>query len=394
MFNKIPSKIKSMTHISEREQDLPEQEIEKLLEIQAEHPDILSLGPGEPDFSAPKPIIEYTRKIAHKVSHYSPAGGRKDFKEAICKKLKKDNKVHARPENVVATCGSQEALMLATACTLDVSEQIILPNPGYMAFLPTVQIFNAHPVFVELKEENDFEPNPDEIEKLIDKKKTKVILLNSPANPTGNVIRKKILEEIADIAIENDLYIFSDEAYEKILYDGAKHVSIGSLGGMQDHVVTFQTFSKTYAMCGYRLGYASAPEKLANAMKKTHVYTSICAPTISQMLGVKALGLSSKYTHKMVAEYNKRRKVIVKRLNDMGLSTPVPKGAFYTFSNIQHINKSSKKFAYDLLKKQKVAVIPGIDFGNAGEGYIRCSYATDIKIIKQAMDKLEKFVKK
>ena len=381
-----------MTHISEREESLPELEIEKLIQIQAERPDILSLGPGEPDFPAPKPIVEYTRKIAHKVSHYSPPGGRADLREAICKKLKKENKIHAQPNNVVVTCGSQEAMLLATACTLDVSEQIIIPNPSFMAYLPTIGLFNANPVFVQLKEENNFEPDPDEIEKAIDKKKTKVILLNTPANPTGNVIRKKILEEIADIAIEHDLYVFCDEAYEKLLYDGAKHVSIGGLGGMQDNVVTFQTFSKTYAMCGYRLGYAVAPEKLATAIKKTHVYSTICAPTISQMLGVKALSLSNKYTQKMVAEYNRRRKVIVKRLNDMGLSTPVPKGAFYTFSNIKHVNKSSKKFSYSLLK-QKVAVVPGIDFGSHGEGYIRCSYATDIKIIKKAMDKLEAFVK-
>ncbi len=383
-----------MTHISERERDLPELEIDKLLQIQSERPDILSLGPGEPDFPAPKPITEYIRKIAHKANHYAPPGGRTDLREALSRKLKKENKIHAPPDNIVVTSGSQEALMLAAACTLDVSEQIILPNPGYMAFLPTFALFNAHPVFVQLKEKNNFEPDPDEIEKAIDKKKTKIILLNTPANPTGNVIRKKILEEIADIAIEHDLYVFSDEAYEKIVYDGAKHVSIGALGGMQDNVATFQTFSKSYALCGYRLGYVSAPEKLAQAIKKTHVYSSICAPTISQMAGVKALGLSNSYTNKMVAEYNRRRKVIVKRLNAMGLATPVPKGAFYTFSNIQHLAKSSKKFAYDLLKKQKVAVVPGIDFGSNGEGYIRCSYATDIKIIKQAMDRLEAFVNK
>ncbi len=197
-----------MVHISEREKSLPDLEIEKLIQIQAERPDILSLGPGEPDFPAPKPIVEYTRKIANKVSHYSPPGGRADLRQAICKKLKKENKIHANPDNVVVTCGSQESMMLAAACTLDVSEQIILPNPSFMAYLPTFELFNANPVFVQLKEENDFEPNPDEIEKAIDKKKTKVILLNTPANPTGNVIRKKILEEIADIAIENDIYIF------------------------------------------------------------------------------------------------------------------------------------------------------------------------------------------
>ncbi len=292
---------------------------------------------------------------------------------------------------MVVTCGSQEALMLAAACTLDVSEQIVLPNPGYMGFLPTFELFNAGYTFYELKEESAFEPNPDEIKKSITKK-TKVIVLNSPANPTGNVIRKKILEEVADIAVEKDVAIFTDEAYEQITYDDAKHVSIGSLNGMQDQVFTFQSFSKSSAMCGFRLGYVVAPRKFADAMKKTHVYSTIAAPTLSQKVGLKALSLPKKYVQGMVKEYDRRRKVIVSRLNGMGLDTPMPKGAFYTFSNIRHITKNSKRFAFDVLKKQKVAVVPGSDFGSAGEGHIRCSFATKLPIIEKAMDRLEKYV--
>ncbi len=380
-----------MVHLSEREEQLPDQAIEKLIEIMVERPDVLSLGPGEPDFPLPKPLVAEVKRLSNQVNHYSTPGGLIDLRRAICKKLQRDNKIRASPENVVVTCGSQEALLLSAACLLDVSEEILVPNPGFMGFLPSFELFNAAIDSYSLSEENAFEPNPDEMEKLIDKK-TRVILLNSPANPTGNVISKKVLEEIADLAVEHDLAIFSDEAYEQIVYDDAKHVSIGSLNGMQDRVFTFQSFSKTFAMCGFRLGYVVAPEKAAVAIKKTHVYTTICAPTLSQKLGIKALSLPKKYTQAMVSEYDKRRRVIVKRLNSMGLSTPNPKGAFYTFSNIKHISKNSSKFAFSLLKKQKVAVAPGSDFGSEGEGYIRCSFATKLPIIEKALDRIEKFI--
>jgi len=381
-----------MVHLSEREEQLPDQAIEKLLEILVEHPSVLSLGPGEPDFPLPKPLVAEVKRLANQVNHYATAGGLHELREAICKKLRRDNKIKASPDNVVVTCGSQEALFLSAACTLDVSEQILIPNPGFMGFLPSFELFNAGVRSYHLRQENDFEPDPDEIKKKIDPKKTRAILLNSPANPTGNVISKRVLEEIADLAIQYDLAIFSDEAYEKIVYDGAKHISIGSLNGMQDHVFTFQTFSKTYAMCGFRLGYVVAPVKAAEAVKKTHVYSTICAPTISQKLGIKALSLPAKYTNDMVKEYDRRRKVIVRRLNEMGLRTPTPKGAFYTFSNIKHLSKNSSKFAFQLLKKQKVAVVPGSDFGTEGEGYIRCSFATKLPIIEKALDRIEKFI--
>lgn len=382
---------KRMVHLSEREEQLPDQAIEKLIELTVEDKSVLSLGPGEPDFPLPKPLVAEIKRLSNKVNHYATAGGLKELRQAICKKVWKDNRIKADVDNVVVTCGSQEALVLGTACLLDVSEEIILPNPGFMGFLPSVELFNAGVKFYGLREDLDFEPDPDEIRKQITKK-TQVILLNSPSNPTGNVIRRKILEEIADIAVDNDLSIFSDEAYEQILFDGAKHVSMASLNGMADRTFTFQTFSKTYAMCGFRLGYVVAPEKAALAMKKTHVYTTICAPTISQKLGIRALSLPKKYTLDMVKEYDKRRKFIVPRLNDMGLSTPMPKGAFYTFSDIRHMSKNSSKFAFDLLKKAKVAVVPGSDFGTAGEGHIRCSFATKLPIIEKALERLEKFL--
>lgn len=380
-----------MLEISEREEELPEAVIGKLLRIAAEDKSIASLGPGEPDFSLPKPLISEFKKIASKtINHYSPPAGRSDLREAIAKKVKKENKIKASPENVIVTAGSQEALLLTSLCTMDVSDQVLLPTPCFMGFAPMFELINTQVVPIQLKEENKFELNPDDLKKSINKK-TKVLLINSPANPTGNVIRKKILEEIADIAIENNLYIFSDEAYEKITYD-QKHYSIGSFNGMEKNVVTLQSYSKSYAMCGFRLGYAIANEELIKAMSKIHIYSSLSATTSSQMLGIKALQLPQKYTINMVKEYRKRRDYLVKRLNELNLPTPKPEGAFYTFSNIKNYSNNSFKFANDLLKK-KVAVVPGIEFGSYGEGYIRCSYATDLKIIKIAMDRLEKFLK-
>ncbi len=383
-----------MLHISEREVELPEAVISKLLKIAAEDKKVISLGPGEPDFPAPQPIVEFTREFADKCNHYSPAGGRKELREAICKKLERENNFKdVHPDNVVVTCGSQEAIMLATACTLDVSEQIIIPNPSFLGYLPTFELFDAFPVSLELREDEEWEINPDRLRRLIDPKKTKAIIINTPANPTGNVLSKKTLEAIADLAVQYNLYIFADEAYEKLIYE-KKHVSIGSLNGMQDYAVTFQTFSKSYAMCGYRVGYSVAPRRLAEAMVKTHIYTTLCAPTISQMVAARALEIDKSYIDKMVQEYDKRRKFIVKRLNEIGLKTVMPYGAFYTFSNINNVIDDSFKFSFDLLKKAKVAVMPGKEFGTHGEGYIRCSYATELKKIEEAMDKIEDYVKK
>jgi aminotransferase len=379
-------------HISERETDLPEATIGKLLRLAIEDPSVISLAPGEPDFPAPQPIVDFTKQFADQCNHYSPPGGRKELKEAIVKKLEKENKITANPEHVVVTCGSQEALLLATACTCDVSEEVIIPNPSFLGYLPTFELFNAFPVPLHLKAQSDWMINSDELKHLITKK-TRVIMINSPANPTGAVLDKKILEELADIAREHNLYIFSDEAYEKLIY-GKKHISIGSLNGMEDYVVTFQTFSKSYAMCGYRVGYAVGPRLLMDAMTKTHMYSTIAAPTISQMVATKALTMDRKYTDAMVKEYDRRRTFIVKRLNEMGLPTVTPHGAFYTFSDIRAVSDDSFKFASDLLQSAKVAVVPGKEFGSYGEGYIRCSYATALPKIEEAMNRLQKFVRK
>lgn len=387
-----------MKHISEREQELPDATIGKLLKIAAENKSIISLSAGEPNFSLPKPLLEHMRYIIKnadrlRLNHYSNPLGRLDLREAIAKKLKKDNKVNVDPDNIIVSCGSQEALFVGLMCVADITEQVLVPNPGYLGYIPAIALVGASPVSVPLKEEENWEFNPDRIKANIDKKKTKAIIINTPANPTGTVLSKKILEEIADIAIDNDLYIFSDEAYEKLVYD-SKHVSIGSLNGMQDYVLTLQTFSKSYAMCGFRLGYAAGPKELIGAMEKAMHYVTLTAPVVSQVLGLKALSLPNSYIEKMRLEYDRRRKFIVKRLNEIGLHTIEPHGAFYSFSNITGFSNNSMKFASELLKKAKVAVVPGTEFGSMGEGHIRCSYAADYNKIVKALDRIEGFLKK
>src|SRR3989344_6876093 len=258
-----------MRHISEREVQLPDAVIGHLLTVAREDKSVISLGPGEPDFKTPKPILDYAKKVISKSTAYSAAPGVKELRELIAKKLKKDNKINTNSDNVLVTAGSQEALMCGFLTALDVSEQVILPNPGYLGYIPQIELVDATPVYFNLDESDGFEVNPDKIREVIDKKKAQVIMLNTPSNPTGTVLSKKTLEEIAGIAVENDCYIFSDEAYEKIVYD-KKHISIASLNGMHDYVVTFQTFSKSSAMCGFRVGYAAGPHNIIKAMEKVH----------------------------------------------------------------------------------------------------------------------------
>ena len=380
-----------MTHLSERELGLPEVEFPKIFERVINDKSIISLGPGEPDFVTPKPILKYARKVisSGKGTHYSEPQGFSELREAIAKKAKRENGIDADPENVLVTCGSQEALFAALLTTIDPTEEVILPSPGYLGYIPPVNLVSGVPVFMKLEEERRFEIDPDALKKIANKKKTKVLVINSPSNPTGNILSRKVLEEIADIAVDKDLHVFSDEAYEQINYD-KKPVSIGSLNGMQEYVTTFQTFSKSFAMCGFRLGYCIGPRRVIKDITKVHHYITLTAPNISQIVGTYALSISKKYINDMVKEYRRRRDFIAKRLNELDMPTHSPDGAFYTFSNIKAHSASASRFAKRILEKAKVAVIPGTEFGPYGEGFIRCSFATKYALIEKAMNRVER----
>ncbi|MEM5872138.1 MAG: pyridoxal phosphate-dependent aminotransferase, partial [Candidatus Aenigmatarchaeota archaeon] len=370
----MPKKtLKKRDIIAEREQELPISTIGELIKIAEESKGIISLGPGEPDFTPPRHIINFAcKKLREGYTHYSPPGGRKELLEAIAKKLKRDNKIDVLPEQIIVTTGSTEAILLALMCTIDPGEGVLIPDPGFLAYKPTVEILNGMPLSIHHREEDGFQFKIEIAKEVIIPEKTNVLIINSPSNPTGVVYNKKTLEEIADFAVEYDLLIISDEAYEKFVYDNEKHISIGSLNGMEDYVLTLQSFSKTYAMPGFRIGYAAGPEKIINAMKKIHIYSTICSPTISQEAALAALNGPQNCIKKMIKEYDKRRKFMVKRVNEIsGFSCIEPKGAFYAFPNIKDFKMNSFEFSMWLLKNAKVSVVPGTEFGKFGEGYIR-----------------------
>lgn len=381
--------------ISERETELPGATIVKLLKIAEESKDIISLGPGEPDFSPEHSVIKFAKKMLDKgFTHYSPAQGRTELLNALVKKLKKKNKIDVAPDQIITTCGSQEAIFLGLACMIDPGEHALIPDPGFLAYRPAVELLNGVPLSVKLEFENRFEFTAKEIkEAILNPARTRVLIINSPSNPTGTVFSKKNLEEIADIAIEYNLIVFSDEAYEDFVYKG-QHISIASLNGMEDRVVSFHTFSKIHGMPGFRLGYASGPKEIIDAMVKIHPYTTLCAPTISQVSAIQALKVLEKRVGKIVADYKKRAHFIVRRLNEIkGFSCLEPEGAFYAFPKIE-FGMDSVSFCEWLIRNGKVACVPGTEFGKYGEGFVRFSYATAYAKIVKAMDRIEKAVKK
>jgi len=379
---------------SERTKCIGESKISKSLAILEHNSSIISLGAGEPDFPAPKSVITAAKKYLDKgYTHYSSLQGRLELREAIAKKVKKENKIDATAEEVIVTCGAKEAILLGMFSTLDPGDEAIVPDPGYIAYMPVAKTINAVPVPMQLKEEDDFDISVERLKKLVTEK-TRLIVLNSPSNPTGAVYKKKSLEEIANVVVEKNLTVLTDEVYEKLVYDDAEHVSFASLNGMKEYTITIQSFSKSYAMTGFRVGYAVAPKEIINEMTEFKICTTICAPTISQLAAIEAFKAEA-YVQKMRREYDRRRKMMIKRLNELpNIRCVRPRGAFYAFPNVSSFGMSSEKFTDFLLKEAKVLVVPGTEFGNYGEGYVRMSYATAYEKIEEAMSRIEKVISK
>lgn len=381
--------------ISERKTELPKAELGKLMKIAVERKDVISLGPGEPDFSPPKGVINAAKKALDRgFTHYSPVEGRKELREAIVKKLKHENGINVHPDDVAVTTGSNEAILLSLLTTVDPGEAVLVPDPGFVDFIPAIEMINGVALSVPILSSENWQLLPEAVLwQLKEPQRVRAIIVNSPNNPTGAVYTKKTLEEIADIAVEYDLLIISDEAYEKFVYGKAKHVSPASLNGMENYVLTLQSFSKSYGMAGFRVGYAAGPPKIIKAMNDLHVFTTLATPTMSQIAAVSALTGSQSDVKKHVSDYQKRRDFVCKRLNELDqFSCTVPDGAFYVFAKYVS-NMCSLDFSHWLLKNAKVAVVPGKDFGRYGEGYVRFSYATDFEKIKKAMDRIERAVK-
>jgi len=294
-------------------------------------------------------------------------------------------------EEIIITVGVSQALDLTLRTLVDPGDEVIIVEPCYVSYDSNVKLVYGVPVSVPTRNENEFQVDPADLRKAITKK-TKAILLNYPANPTGATLTEPVLREVAKIAVEHDLIIISDELYSQIVYEDA-HFSIIQIPGMKERTVYLNGFSKSHAMTGWRLGYVCGPKEIINPMLKIHQYTALCAPSMAQYAALEALENGEPEVQKMLDEYTRRRNYISSRFNAIGIPCRKPRGTFYVFPDISPSNMNSEDFAINLLQKNKVAVVPGSVFGSSGEGHIRCSFATSIENLKGAMDRIEKFVK-
>ena len=366
--------------------------IRKFFDIVGEMEDAISLGVGEPDFDTPWHIRdEGIYSLEKGRTHYTSNAGLKELKTEIDRFLTRRYGVSYDPnKEIMVTVGGSEAIDIAMRAMLDLGDEVLIPQPSYVSYVPCAVLANGTPVIIELKEEDEFRLTPEELEAAITPK-TKLLVLPFPNNPTGGVMEKSDLEKIAKIIIEHDLFVLSDEIYSELTYL-ENHVTIASLPGMKERTIVINGFSKSHAMTGWRLGYACGPEPIIKQMLKIHQYAIMCAPTTSQYAAVEALRNGDEDVAGMREEYDGRRRYLLHRFEEMGLTCFEPFGAFYAFPCIKEFGMTSEEFATELLKQQKLAVVPGTAFGACGEGYLRISYAYSLDNLKKAMDRMEAFI--
>ena len=355
-------------------------------------PDVISLGVGEPDFDTPWHIREEgIYSLERGRTFYTSNSGLKELRTEISRYLKRRCQVDYDPDTeVMVTVGGSEAIDIGLRAVINPGEEVIIPQPSYVSYHPCTILAGGVPVVIELQEKNEFRLTKEELLAAITPK-TKVLILPFPNNPTGSVLRREDLEEIAEVCIEKDIIVMSDEIYSELTY-GTEHVSIASLPGMRERTILINGFSKAYAMTGWRLGYACAPHIILEQMLKIHQFAIMCAPTTSQYAAVEALKNGDKDVAEMRESYNQRRRFLVHTFRKMGLTVFEPFGAFYIFPSIKELGMTSDEFAMELLKREKVAVVPGTAFGDCGEGFLRISYAYSLEELKHATDRMAKFV--
>ncbi len=380
--------------LSERIVDIPFSGIRKFFDIAAEMKDVISLGVGEPDFDTPWHIRdEGIYSLEKGRTAYTSNAGLKELKMEIARYLKRRFEVsYDYDKEMMITVGGSEAIDMALRAMLDPGDEVLIPQPSYVSYVPCTVLANGKPVVIDLKEENDFRLTAEELKAAITPK-TKILIMPFPNNPTGAIMERGDLEAVARVVIEHDLYVISDEIYAELTYLD-DHVTISSLPGMRERTVLINGFSKAYSMTGWRLGYACAPEAILEQMLKIHQYAIMCAPTTSQYAAVEAVKNGDADVAEMRQEYNGRRRYLVKRLRDMGLTCFEPYGAFYAFPCIKKFNMTSDEFATRMLQEEKVVVVPGTAFGDCGEGYLRISYAYSLHKLKEALDRMEGFIEK
>lgn len=366
--------------------------IRKFFDLVSEMKDAISLGVGEPDFDTPWHIREEGIYSLEKgKTFYTSNAGLKELKEEIAEYLNRRCHVkYSDKDEIMVTVGGSEAIDIALRAMLDEGDEVLLPMPSYVSYLPCITLADGVPVVINLKEENQFKLTKEELlEHITDK--TKVLILPFPNNPTGAIMMKEDLQPIVDVVIEKDLYVISDEIYAELTY-GGEHITIASFPGMKERTVLINGFSKAYAMTGWRLGYAAAPKLILEQMLKIHQFAIMCAPTASQYAAVEALRNGDDDVAHMREAYDQRRRFLVHELRRIGFDVFEPFGAFYVFPSIQKFGMTSDEFATRLLEEEKVAVVPGTAFGACGEGFLRISYAYSIDNLKLALERIERFV--
>ena len=366
--------------------------IRKFFDIVSEMKDAISLGVGEPDFDTPWHIRdEGIYSLEKGKTFYTSNAGLKELKIEISNYLKRRcNIEYDYEKEVLVTVGGSEAIDIAMRAMLDPGDEVLIPQPSYVSYVPCATLANGTPVIIELKAENEFRLTAEQLEAAITPK-SKLLVLPFPNNPTGAVMERKDLEAIAEVVKKHDLFVLSDEIYSELTYLD-EHVSIASLPGMKERTILINGFSKAYAMTGWRLGYACGPEVIIEQMTKIHQFAIMCAPTTSQYAAVEALKNGDDDVAMMREEYNQRRRYLVHRFKEMGLECFEPFGAFYIFPCIKEFGMTSDEFATELLKSQKVAVVPGTAFGDCGEGFLRISYAYSLDDLKEALGRIEIFI--
>lgn len=383
-----------MPDISKIASSLPPSGIRRFFDIAAQMKDVISLGVGEPDFTTPWGIREAgIESLTRGETNYTSNYGMLELRELISRYLATRYGVSYHPASeILVTIGVSEGMDLAMRAILDAGDEVLVPEPSYVSYRPCVLLAGGVPVSIPTTAKGQFLPTLEQLEEALTPR-TKAIVMGYPSNPTGGTLTPERLREMVDFAVRHDLYLVSDEIYDRLTYEG-EHLCVPATEGARERTILLNGFSKAYAMTGWRLGYACAPANVLEAMMKIHQYTIMCAPITAQRAAIEAIKHGDAAVDEMVAEYNRRRRLIVAGLNEIGLTCHMPRGAFYAFPSIASTGLTSEEFANRLLFEEHVAVVPGNAFGAGGEGHIRCSYATASDKIQIALDRIARFVEK
>ena len=378
--------------LSEKIVNIKPSGIRKFFDIASEMKDVISLGVGEPDFDTPWHIRdEGIYSLEKGRTFYTSNSGLLELREEICKYIKRRCGITYEPRSqVIITVGGSEAIDIAMRAMIDPGDEVLIPQPSYVSYEPCAILAGAKPVIIELKNENEFKLTKEELLDAITDK-TKILVMPFPNNPTGAMMTREELKDIAEVCVEKDIFVLSDEIYSELTYSG-DHCSIASLPGMQERTILINGFSKGFAMTGWRLGYACGPQEIIAQMTKIHQFCIMCAPTTSQYAAVEALRNGDKDVAMMRESYDQRRRFLMNEFREMGLPCFEPYGAFYVFPCIKEFGMTSEEFAFALLDAKRLAVVPGSAFGSSGEGFIRISYAYSIDKLRVAMGRLREYV--